>query len=133
MNSRRFILCGLLLGGVACEAAAETQQVWHVVARDPESKWLKVPLPPLAEVLSTDCSGQTWQQSGQMGGTVEGVRNELAMTLGTAGWVLDKTIALGRLAARSELMIWTRRKQRMLLMVWEKETGTCGFAWGEER
>lgn len=133
MNSRRFILCGLLLGCAAREAAAETQQVWHVVARDPESKRLKVPLPPLAEVLSTDSSGQTWQQSGQMGGSVEGVRNELAMTLGAAGWALNKTIVLGRLSARSELMIWTRRKQRMLLMVWEKETGTCGFAWGEER
>ena len=59
-----------------------------------------MPLPPLAEVLSADRSGQTWQQSGQMRGTVEGVRNELAMALGKAGWALNQTIALGQAAAR---------------------------------
>jgi len=127
------MLCGLLAGFAACGAAAETGLVWHVVSMEPEKKGLKVPLPPFAEVQSNDGSGQTWQQSGQIRGTVEVARKELAMTLGKAGWSLSKTIALGQLSARSELMVWTRRKQRILLMVWEKETGTCGFAWGEER
>ena len=131
MNSRRALLFCLLSAGVAHEAPAETGRVWRVA--EPKAERLTVPLPPLAEVLSTDSTGQTWQQTGQMRGTVEGVRKELAMVLGKAGWALNKTIALGQLAARSELMIWTRRKQRILLMVWEKETGTCGFAWGEER
>ena len=133
MNSLRILLLCLLASYVASEAAAETGQVWRVAELQPEGKRLTLPLPPLAEVVSADSSGQTWQQSGQMSGTVEGVRKQLAMTLGKAGWALNKTIALGRLTARSELMIWTRQKQRILLMVWEKETGTCGFAWGEER
>jgi hypothetical protein len=134
MNSlRRIFLACLLAAGAAREAAAETGQFWRVTAWAAGDKALKVPLPPFAEVLSTDNTGQTWQQSGRMRGTVEGVRKEFAMTLCKAGWSLNKTIALGQSAARSELMIWTRRKQRILVMVWEKETGTCGFAWGEER
>ena len=133
MNSGLALLFCLLAGGVARGAAAETGRVWRVAALEPAGKRLELPLPPLAEVLSSDSSGQAWRQSGQMGGSVEGVRKELAMALGAAGWALNKTIALGRLSARSELMIWTRRRQRVLLMVWEKETGTCGFAWGEER
>ena len=67
------------------------------------------------------------------GGTVAALRGEFVMTLGAAGWALDKTIVLGRSSAKSELMIWTRQKRRILFMVWEKEAGTCGFAWGEEK
>ena len=132
MNSGWAILFCLLACGATREAAAETS-AWQVVAMAPEGERLKVPLPPLAAVLSADRTGQTWQQSGQMSGTVEGVHKEFAMTLGAAGWALNKTIALGRSTARSELMIWTCRKQRILLMVWEKEAGTCGFAWGEDK
>ena len=133
MNRRALLLCLLVCCMKGGPAGAETQQVWQVVAMAPEATRVKMPLPPLAKVASTDSSGQTWQQSGQMSGTVEGAHKEFAMAFGAAGWALNKTIALGRLSARSELMIWTRGKQRILLMLWEKETGTCGFAWGEER
>ena len=112
--------------------AAERPGAWRVVPAEPQAA-PGVPLPALARVTSTDPSGQTWQQAGEIGGTVAALRGEFVMTLGSAGWMLDKTIVLGRSSAKSELMIWTRQKRRILFMVWEKEAGTCGFAWGEEK
>jgi hypothetical protein len=130
MNSGGVILAGLIAGGAALAAEAPA---WRVVPVEPAAKRVELPLPPLAEVKASDRSGETWQQSGQMSGSVADVHKEFAMALGAAGWALNKTISLGRTSARSELMIWTRKKQRVLLMVWEKEAGTCGFAWGEEK
>jgi len=92
-----------------------------------------VPLPPLAKVLRSDRDGQTWQQSGEMSGTVEAAQREFVSALGAAGWVLDKTIVMGHGAGRSELMVWHLRSRRILFMVWEMEAGTCGFAWGQEQ
>ena len=114
-------------------AAAVASRGWRVVSPDSAETELTLSLPPLAEVKSTDRSGKTWQQCGVMGGTVEGALREFVMSLGASGWVLDKTIVLGHGTEKSELMIWTRRTRRILFMVWEKEPGTCGFAWGKEK
>lgn len=71
MNSRRFILCGLLLGCAAREAAAETQQVWHVVARGTGEQ-----TPGAVAARRGVVSGLKLRTNvaavGQMGGTVEG-------------------------------------------------------------
>lgn len=93
---------------------------------------MAVPLPPLANVTFADVSGQTWQQGGEIGGSLEAALQDFAVALGTAGWGRDKTIMLGCLSARSGITVWTRRGQRVLLMLWEKEAGTCGFALGRE-
>ena len=111
---------------------AEAPRVWRV-APPAKAPALTLPLPPLAKVTSGDSSGQSWRQAGELGGSVEGAVGEFRMALGSAGWSLDKAVTMGRGPKRSELMIWTRQKSRVLFMVWEKETGTCGFAWGEEQ
>ena len=92
-----------------------------------------VALPALARVRTADPSDGTWRQSGELGGSVAAAGAECRMALAAAGWRLDKTIVLGRAPVRSELMVWVCRNRRILFMVWEKEAGTCGFAWGEER
>lgn len=91
-----------------------------------------LPLPPLAVVKSEDSTGKTWRQSGKLRGTVELAGREFRQALACGGWKVEKMIASGRLAARSQLMVCCRRRQRVLLMVWEEEVGTCGFAWGRE-
>lgn len=91
-----------------------------------------LPLPPLAVVKSEDSTGKTWRQTGKLRGTVEHAGREFRQALACGGWKVEKMIASGRLAARSQLMVCCRRRQRVLLMVWEEEVGTCGFAWGRE-
>lgn len=119
------------MGGAAAESGPA--RVWRVAAMRPAAAAeAAVPLPPLAAVTFTDASGQTWQQGGEIGGSLEAALREFAAALGAAGWGLDKTIMLGRLSARSGITVWTRRRQRVLLMLWEKEAGTCGFSWGVE-
>ncbi len=93
----------------------------------------EVALPPLARVTERDSSGATWQQSGELGGSVVTAVAEVRAAMAGAGWRLDKRIVLGRGVAPSELMLWVCGKRRVLFMVWEREAGTCGFAWGEER
>ena len=128
------VTTALCAGLLACSfAGADATSAWHVVPLEKSADALVVPLPSLAQVSSYDRSGKTWQQSGEIGGTVASATGEFAMALGAGGWSLSKRIVLGRSVDRSELMIWTRQKCRILFMVWEKEAGTCGFAWGEER
>ena len=131
MNKRLVILCAGLLAGAA--VAADVARACRVVPFGSAAAALAVPLPPLATVKATDASGKTWRQSGEMSGSVEGARREFAMALGAAGWALDKAIVLGQGSTKSELMIWTCRKHRILFMVWEKEPGVSGFAWGQEK
>ena len=94
---------------------------------------LVVPLPALATVVANDLSGKTWQQSGTLGGSLEVACGDIRQSLRAGGWKMDKVIALGEGAHRSELTLWLRRNHRILVMVWEKEAGLCGFSWGEER
>jgi hypothetical protein len=129
MTRQSILWCAAALAA-GTALAAQRQGGWRVVAAAEQPP--AVPLPALARVHATDRSGETWRQTGELGGSVAAARREFVMALGAAGWALDKTIALGRSPARSELMVWTRQKRRILFMVWEKEAGTCGFAWGEE-
>ncbi len=126
--------CGLSIKAAA--AACAWVFVWArgAAAAPAETRATPVvPLPPLAaRVTPIEAPGQTWQQQGELSGSVPSVGAELRLVLGGGGWTLRKTMTVGRGSARSELMIWTRSKHRILVMVWEKEAGTCGFAWGEE-
>ncbi len=89
-----------------------------------------IPLPPLAKVVSVDASGESWRQSGEISGCVAGVHGDFSAAMARRGWVLQKTIVLGRVPERSELMIWRKNKEQILLMIWEKRAGLCGFSWG---
>ena len=92
-----------------------------------------IPLPPLATITQTGGSTETWRQTGAIHGTVISAEREFSLALRQGGWKIEKSIALGRAPGRSKLILWTRRKQRVLLMLWETEIGACGFAWGDER
>ena len=132
MSSKaRTVLCAaaVALGAVAAEGLAAGWRVMPLDRPGPPA----VALPPLARVMSDDAGGQMWRQSGEVGGSVASARADVAMALGAQGWSLSKTIVMGRSPAGSELMVWTLRKRRILFMVWEKEAGLCGFAWGEEK
>lgn len=121
MSRRAGYLAVALLAAAAVQAARDAAALSSVA------------LPALARVTADEPSGETWRQVGELGGSVATARGECAAALAAAGWRLDKTIVLGRSPARSELMLWIRGSRRVLFMVWEKEAGTCGFAWGEER
>ncbi len=131
MNRAPTVLCACVLAAAAA-VAAETPQAWRVVPLERDSAWV-LPLPPLAQVTSTDRSGQTWQQCGEMSGTVEGASKDFCQAFRADGWQVSKRITLGRLTGRSELLVLAKLKHRVLFMVWEKEVGTCGFAWGKEK
>lgn len=107
-------------------------RAWRVGEME-TSRRLVVPIPPLAVVTADDASGKTWQQTGTVKGGLEVAKGDFRQVLRAGGWGLDKTIPLGRGRARSELAIWTKPGHRILLMIWEKEPGLCGFSWGEER
>ena len=91
---------------------------------------VKLPLPPLAVVTGEDGSGATWKQSGELKGTVEGVCAEFRQALAVQGWRIEKVIATGHQTSRLRLLACCCKQQRVLVMVWEKEVGLCGFAWG---
>lgn len=118
----------------ASASGGRTGAAWRVVPFEAaEDGGLPPPLPPLAAVTGNDASGETWQQSGRMSGTLEVVRGDFRQAFRRDGWSLDKTIPLGRAPNRSELSLWARAGRRIMLMLWEKDVGTCGFAWGEAR
>jgi len=114
-------------------AALAALVCWAAPAEEKKADALAVPLPPLVRVSSVDAAGQTWQQSGEIGGSVEGASRAFARAFGANGWQLSKRIAMGRLKGRSQLLVLTRSQRRVLVMVWAKEAGRCGFAWGNEQ
>jgi hypothetical protein len=93
---------------------------------------LSLPLPPLARVVSVDAHGDSWRQSGEISGSVAGVHGDFMAAMAGNGWILQKTIVLGRTPQHSELMMWKKGSTKILLMIWEKCAGRCGFSWGVE-
>lgn len=124
-------LIGALAGAWPVEASDEVPGSWRVVSL-PRTGPIQMPLPPLAVVTEEHESGETWRQAGGLSGTLELARKEFELAFRSRGWIPDKVIPLGKRYYRSELSIWTRRHQRVLLMIWEKDVGACAFAWGEE-
>ena len=127
---------GVALLGVSASlgggAGTDTQR-WHVVPIEKGDGTLQVALPPLAAVTSDDRSGATWRQTGEIPGGLEVARGDFSQRLREQGWRLDKVIPVGRIYNRSEITLWLAGKHRLLLLLWEKEAGKCGFAWGEEK
>jgi len=91
-----------------------------------------LPLPPLARVISADTRGDSWRQSGEISGSVAGVHGDFSAVMAGDGWILQKTIVLGKSPQHSELMMWKKGSTKILLMIWEKCAGSCGFSWGVE-
>jgi hypothetical protein len=92
----------------------------------------EVPLPPLAKAGKVDAGKKSWRQSGEISGSVALVQQEFSAALARGGWVLQKSIGLGKGPKRSGLTLWSKGGKKMLLMIWEKHAGRCGFSWGFE-
>ena len=126
-----------IVAALACLAAGAAENPAPAVERHLEAinkpTRLALPLPPLAEIKANDATGKTWQQNGTLPGALDVAASDMRRALRSKGWVLDKTIAVGKPVLRSELMIWTRPHHRVLMMVWEIDPGCCGFSWGEEK
>jgi hypothetical protein len=90
-------------------------------------------LPPLATIEREDRSGATWRQQGTLPGGLPVARQELRRALAADGWRLVRTIPLGDAQAPRELLSWRRGERRVLVMLWQRGVGHCGFAWGEEK
>ena len=125
-----FLIVAMVFCGITGQAAEGIAARVGVLEK---AKKLVVPIPPLASITGQDDTGATWQQTGTMAGSLDRVRGDFRQSMRAGGLVLDKTIAVGRTENRSELAIWTTRGHRILLMIWEKEAGLCGFSWGEEK
>ncbi len=91
-----------------------------------------VPLPPLAKVADVDASGKSWRQSGEISGSVAKVHGDFSAAMAGGGWVLKKTISLGRTPNRRELKVRKKGQDQILLMIREKHAGLCSFSWGLE-
>ena len=87
-----------------------------------------IPLPPLAVVLEQD--DEAWLETGEIVGSLEITRRNFQRSLAGEGWVLSRIIPLSRGAKRSTLCIWKRQGREVLVMLWQKEPGKCGFSWG---
>jgi len=97
-----------------------------------QSSNVEVPLPPLARVSDNSKMTDSWRQSGEISGSVAKVHGEFSSVMARGGWVLKNTIVLGRTPGNSELTLWRKGKNQVLLMIWEKRAGLCGFSWGLE-
>ena len=119
MNRIAYI-CGLMTLSFSCYAGTAGRAK------------IEVPLPPLARVAENAVADNSWRQSGDISGSVAKVHGEFSAAMARGGWVLKNTIVLGRTPRHSELTLWKKGKDQVLLMIWEKRAGLCGFSWGVE-
>jgi hypothetical protein len=103
---------------------------WRIVPpATAQVKDMAIALPPLATVESRDDSGRTWRLSGKAHGSPSVVQQDFKLCFTQQGWRLDKVMPLGR-ARASDLLLWKKGKQSMMLMLWEDGAGRSGFALG---
>ena len=114
----------------AASAGADEGRPVVSASKPPAATRPAVPLPPLAVVLEEDPGGTTWRETGEISGSLEVARKNFQRSLAQEGWALRKAIPLSAGAGRSSLFIWQRKGRELLVMLWQKEPGKCGFSWG---
>jgi len=132
--------CGVLKVAYADSKTTEkladgaTRLEWHIV---PLTKaivtGLAIALPPLAVVESRDDSGKTWRLSGRASGSPAVARQDFKLALEKQGWRLDKVIPVGQSQRPSNLCLWKKGQQSIMLMLWEDGAGRSGFALGMDQ
>ena len=123
----RFPVLRVMLGCVVAFAATAS---WAAGRVSVEAR--NMPLPPLAQVKGGGEGGKTWRQYGEMRGSVEWVSKEFERVMRREGWVLNRRIELGRVKARSQLLLVSSASRHVLVMIWAIEAGRSGFAWGDD-
>ena len=128
---RGWLFAALIAGTMAVERSACAAD-WHIVSptkvEDPA-----IALPPLAVVESRDESGKTWRLSGKSPGSPAVARQDFKLALEKQGWRLDKVIPVGQGQRASNLCLWKKGQQSIMLMLWEASAGETGFSLGVDQ
>ena len=107
--------------GLVCASFA----VATVCAKD-----VSLRLPVNAVVVSEDVSGTTWRQNAVLRVTYTAAVNQLKAVIGQQGWRLKQELTLGTAASDRSLIVFTRGKTDITVMVWKISVGETGFSWG---
>ena len=86
-------------------------------------------LPVNAKVVSEDVSGTTWRQNCVLQVTYTAAVNQLKAVIGSQGWSLKQELGLGTQNDRC-LLVFSRGKTDLTVMVWKIGVGETGFSWG---
>jgi hypothetical protein len=89
-----------------------------------------IPLPPLAVVEERPSERPGWEATGRISGNLETAQRDFAKALGVRGWKLGQSVPLDHNGSRAHLSVWTYAGREILVMVWQKSPGQCGFSWG---
>ena len=87
---------------------------------------------PENTVLSSpDTSGETWRQTGVLQTAYRNARAGIKKTFALQGCVLEKHVLLSvKPGHRSELILWRRKKDNILVMISEAAADRTDLAWG---
>ena len=116
---------GAISLSVLLATPAATTDTLRVVAPDAEAKSL--PLPRSATVSDRDKSGQRWEYSGEIAGSITVARKDFEVVLGRQGWRRKNTIPTGLPGQAAELQTWLRGGQSLLLMLSEDAPARTSF------
>lgn len=95
---------------------------------EPES----IGLPPLAAVVDSDPGTDRWQVTGSLPGALPVARRDWGLCLDRQGWSKHSATVTGSPGSGVSLTVWMKGARRLLLMLWEKDTGKTWFSLGEE-
>lgn len=87
-------------------------------------------LPPDARVTSEGIPGKGWIQSGEMSCSFMAARRQWESFMGRQGWKKQHDF---RMPNKRFVTVWNKNKHNVTLLLWEKEIGKSGFAWGESK
>lgn len=125
MNRTLTILCLLLLGG-------NLLAQWRPrLTPPPKTDVSHIPLPRQATVLITSPDGQGWLQTGVIRLSFTTARRSWIALLETDGWTLTRSIDMAENERKyHELCMFQRKKNKIMLMLWEDSPADTGFSWG---
>ena len=85
-------------------------------------------LPREAKVVSEGVPGKGWTQSGDMPVAVMAAVRAFDSSMLRQGWKKQDAFQMKK---NRFVTVWKKDKRLITLLVWEKEIGKSGFAWGE--
>ena len=85
-------------------------------------------LPREAKVVTEGVPGKGWTQSGEMSMAVMAAARAFDSSMLRQGWKKQDAFQMKK---KRFVTVWKKNKHLVTLLVWEKEIGKSGFAWGE--
>ncbi len=87
-----------------------------------------VVLPKDTKVVSEGIPGMGWTQTGEMNCAYMSAVRQWDAILNHNGWKIKYSMNMAKNRTMSH---WEKSGKNITLLVWEKEIGKSGFAWGE--